>query len=344
LKNYEKESFLKTFGIFFITLVILCFVIFFFYYEESRDHIKEDLRYQMKEYAFDFKGKKFSLDFIKKKKGVKFSEISTCKEGLCSYYPIPKDDKYVLKIIYNQKSFDNDIDNLKLRLIKIMILVLFVIFLFSLYFAIYSLKPMKNAIELLEVFLKDLIHDLNTPVTSILLNVKLLERRESSAELERIESSANTISSLHQNLEILQNNERRERTTLDLQNLINKRVEILQKIYPKITFIKKLDSLHVDSNEDALLRIIDNILTNACKYNKKNGEIIISISNKTISIRDTGIGIKNTKRVMDRYYKENERGLGLGLDIVKRLCDELKIDIKIESEINKGTIVKLTFN
>lgn len=344
MKNYEKESFFKVFGIFFTALLVLCLVIFFLYYEESKDHMEEDIRYGMKEYAFDFKGDKFSLAFIEKKGDVKFSEIVTCKEGLCSYFPIPKDDKYILKIIYDQKSFDNDITMLKIKILKIFAIVLLAISLFSLYFAIYSLRPMKTAIEVLELFLKDLIHDLNTPITSILLNVKLLERKGTSAELERIEFSAKTISSLYKNLEISTNKLKRKKELVDLKNLINQRVDILEKLYPKIKFIKKLEPLHVNSDEDALPRIVDNILTNACRYNRKNGEVIITTSKNILLIEDSGIGIANPKRVFERYYKETERGLGLGMNIVKRLCDDLHIGIKINSEINKGTIVKLTFN
>lgn len=344
MKRYEKESFFKVFGIFFSTLLVLCVTIFTLYYEESSDHLKDDILYQMREYVFDFKGDKFSLEFVEKQKSIKFSVIATCKEGLCAYFHTPKDDKFILKVAYAQKSFERDLTILKVKILKIFAVVFLVILFFSLYFAVYSLRPMKNAIELLEVFLKDLIHDLNTPVTSILLNVKLLGRKGLSPELERIELSAKTISSLHKNLENLKDEVKLETTSIDLQRLIEERIEILEKLYPKIKFIKKLESLHVHSDEDALSRIIDNILTNACKYNKKNGEVLIRSGKNVVSIEDTGVGIANPKRVFERYYKENERGLGLGMNIVKRLCDELGIDITLHSELDKGTIVKLTFN
>ena len=53
-------------------------------------------------------------------------------------------------------------------------------------------------------------------------------------------------------------------------------------------------------------------------------------------------GIQNTKKIFDRFYKEQDRGIGIGLHIVKKLCEELSIKIKVQSQINFGT--KFTLN
>jgi len=344
LKRYEKESFLKVFSIFFLTSVVLWGGIFYLYYEERKDLTKEDLYYQMKDYAFNFQGKKFSLDIIKKDKKYQISKIKDFEGGLVLYLPMPKSDKFILKIIYSSKKFKADLDILRYKVLKISLVILFIMFFFSLYFAKYSLKPIRNAVYLLEVFLKDLIHDLNTPVTSIMLNSRLLSKKEPSLELERIELSAKSISSLYKNLEVLKNQASRKMSEINIKDIIEQRVKILQKLYPSIKIRLKLEDMILSTSEEAISRILDNILTNACKYNKKNGEVVITANKNQIIIEDTGIGIKNTKRVFEQYYKENERGLGLGMNIVKRLCDELKIKIKIKSEINAGTKVELTLN
>jgi len=91
-------------------------------------------------------------------------------------------------------------------------------------------------------------------------------------------------------------------------------------------------------------RILDNLLINAAKYNKENGDVQIQIKATTLSISDTGKGIKNANKIFDRFYKEHERGLGIGLHIVKKLCDELNIKIKVSSQVDKGTSFALTFS
>ena len=57
------------------------------------------------------------------------------------------------------------------------------------------------------------------------------------------------------------------------------------------------------------------------------------------SVKDEGIGIKDTSKIFERYYRGDKitGGFGIGLSIVKNICLKNKIEIKVESEINKGT-------
>jgi len=344
LRRAEKKSFLTIFSIILFILILFGGFIFYLYYEENRDSLENSILFRMKNYTFDFKSKEFKLVVEKKQKEINFSNIFDCNGGLCSYFKFPNDEKYILKVVYPKYEFEKDKHMLLYNIAKLaFIAFLFMVF-FSLFLSFYSLRPMKNALRLLEVFLKDLIHDLNTPVTSILLNVKLLEKKEKSQELERIELSANTISSLYKNLKMLNANQTLTGEAANVEVVVSQRVQILQKLYPHINFVQDLRPLHVEVNENVISRIIDNVLSNACKYNKKNGKIFICILDKTITIRDTGIGIKNPEMIFERYYKENERGLGIGMNIVKKLCDEFDIKIIIESKINIGTTIKLTLN
>jgi signal transduction histidine kinase len=98
-----------------------------------------------------------------------------------------------------------------------------------------------------------------------------------------------------------------------------------------------IDNTTLLTNKEAFSRIIDNLLSNAAKYNKQNGSININLKNSNLYIVDTGIGIKEPKKVFNRFYKEQERGIGIGLHIVKKLCEELNIKISLKSELDKGT-------
>jgi len=84
-------------------------------------------------------------------------------------------------------------------------------------------------------------------------------------------------------------------------------------------------------------------LSNAAKYNRPKGSVSVIIDKETVRIEDTGKGIENVEKVMRRYYKEQERGLGLGLHIVQKLTSELNLDIKIKSEKGLGTTIILDF-
>ncbi|WP_375724191.1 HAMP domain-containing histidine kinase [Arcobacter sp. KX21116] len=343
MKNYEKKSLLTTIALFFIPLLILASIVLYMYQVDKIKDIEQNILYQMKDYTFDFKGDKFSLDIVQDDKQKKLFKIYHCEEGLCAYFQIPTTGPYLLKVIYDKKKYEKVYQDFLIKIFKFSIIVSFSLLFLSVAFAMYSLRPMKEALRLLEDFLKDLIHDLNTPATSILLNSRLLRRRGDFEEIERIELSAKSISSLYKNLELITPNEMAKSEDVSLEELVNAKIEILHKLYPKIKFNKNMENLIIKSNKNALDRIIDNLLTNACKYNKKNGEVSISTNNQKLIIEDTGIGIKDVKKVFQRYYKENDTGLGIGMSIVKQLCDILDININITSVIDKGTKIELIF-
>ena len=343
MKKYEKKSFFTSVYLFFIPLAIFATIVLYMYHEDKVKDIQQNILYQMKDYTFDFKGDKFSLDIVQDDKKKQVFKIYACKEGLCAYFEAASSGPYLLKVIYDKNKYDEVYNEFLTKIFNFAIVVLVLLFILSIGFAMYSMKPMKEALSLLENFLKDLIHDLNTPATSILLNSKLLRKRGDFDEIERIELSARSISSLYKNLEFINPENIVKDENIILKNLIDNKVEILQKIYPKIKFVNNEIPLVITSNVNGVERILDNLLTNACKYNKKNGEIAIFLENEKLIIEDTGIGIKNTKKIFNRYYKENERGLGIGLNIVKQLCEVLNIKINIKSKLKKGTRVELTF-
>jgi signal transduction histidine kinase len=121
---------------------------------------------------------------------------------------------------------------------------------------------------------------------------------------------------------------------------------MLEKNYPNIEFKIDFQNRYILTNRDAFSRIIDNLLTNAAKYNKPDGRVEVSYDSKTdtLHILDTGKGIKNPKRIFDRFYKEQERGLGIGLHIVKKLCEELDIKISVKSELGVGSNFSLNLS
>ncbi|WP_320036252.1 HAMP domain-containing sensor histidine kinase [Halarcobacter sp.] len=341
MKKYEKKSFLTSVFLFFIPLAIFASIVLYMYHQDKIKDIQQNILYQMRDYTFDFKNDKFILDVVEFDNKKELFKLYRCKEGFCSYFKAANSGLYLLKVIFPQEKYEKIYEEFIIKIFKFSIIVMFILLILSFGFAFYSLRPMREALYLLENFLKDIIHDLNTPSTSILLNSKLLRKRGDFEEIERIELSAKTISSLYKNLEFISQKGIEKNENISIEEVINSKIEVLQKLYPTIVFKKDIEDFYVKTNENAFERILDNLLTNACKYNKKNGIVHIYASNNKIIIKDTGIGIKNVGKVFDRYYKETDRGLGIGLSIVKKLCDALDIKISIKSKIEEGTSVEL---
>ena len=122
-----------------------------------------------------------------------------------------------------------------------------------------------------------------------------------------------------------------------------------------IIFDTEEEELYCDIDVEQLERIILNILSNAIKYNKVNGNIDVIVKDKNeevhIEVSDTGVGIPKDKVdiIFDRFERfENKNaaikeGSGIGLSIVKKLVDALGGKIEIKSEVDKGTTVRLIF-
>ncbi len=162
--------------------------------------------------------------------------------------------------------------------------------------------------------------------------------------MQRIELGIESILALQNNLRSYLMEHQLVSEVFDVNTVLHERLSIIEKLYPSLSFDLKGERLMVSTSRDALSRILDNLLSNAAKYNVKEGRVHVKLDRESISISDTGIGIKHPEKVFERFYKENERGIGIGLNSVKKLCDELNIGIELSSKLSKGTTVVLKIN
>ncbi len=202
--------------------------------------------------------------------------------------------------------------------------------------------------------IKKTLHELNTPVATILLNTKMLKNSTSEEKtltrIDRIEQACNDLLSLYDDMEYLI---KKEIEKIDIQEFILKESILetkrkFEELLHKTNIQCSIDidsSIFVKTDKKGFVTAISNLLSNAVKYNKPNGYIKIYMKNKTLYIEDSGIGIdpKNLFLVFDSFYQENTntKGFGLGLSIVKEFCDNNKIAINIKSKEQSYTIVSL---
>ena len=218
------------------------------------------------------------------------------------------------------------------------------------------LKPMRDALHLLDRFIKDTTHELNTPVTAIITNIEMIDKSSLDARLlkkiNRIEIGAKTISNIYEDLtfvtlnnQIISNNE-----DINLSNLLKQRVDY----FNSLATIKRVN-FHLNIKDDVFIvcdikkitKLIDNILSNAIKYNKIAGFIKVKLNYNILSIEDSGKGIEkeNLKNLFERYsrFDKSVGGFGIGLNIVSLIAKEYNLKIDIKSQINVGTTVEITW-
>ena len=235
-------------------------------------------------------------------------------------------------------------------------LIAFVLFmLFGLYLAKLFLRPMRNSIMLLDRFIKDTTHELNTPLSAILANIEMMDTEvmveKNRKKLTRINIAAKTVSTLYKDLTYLtlEQDKKNNDEKITIKNEILDRIEyfdILAKS-KNITMKHTLDNSMITMDKRKFVRVLDNLLSNAIKYNIRGGKIEIILHNNTLTIRDTGNGIAEEKIpfMFDRYMRFNnsEGGFGVGLSIVKKILDEYKIKIEVHSKVGVGTKMVLSW-
>lgn len=201
-----------------------------------------------------------------------------------------------------------------------------------------------SLVEQQDFFLKKIIHEMNTPLSIISLNIDSMQRELGlKKEFESIKASAKSLSSIYNDLYYLTKKESisRDIEKINLLTFLSSRVMFFDEIVKAKDMIIELDietEFNVLINSYELERIVDNTVSNAIKYGYKESEIVIALlkeeENYILEISNLGDKIKDTKCIFEKYYQEKKLnvGLGLGLNIVKTICDKYEIKTEVYSE------------
>ncbi|CAA6803704.1 MAG: Two-component sensor histidine kinase [uncultured Sulfurovum sp.] len=323
---------------------ILLGIIFYLDYQKELQSFDEKLFYKMHLCSYSLDCQTYKIDFEKKKENVLYKLLKN-KQEVSSLYPVKDVSDFYLKLSLSQEEYHEQMHYLHEALIFRAIVTLVVAFLISMLFSFYALYPLRNALVLTREFIKDILHDFNTPIATMRLNLSLLEKEiGSNTKVSRIERSIENILSLEENLKNYLQFQSSEIETFNLLILLQERINMVEQNYPHLRYSIEVPlEIRLHTFKKDFVRIVDNIIINASKYNKSDGQVLLKYDEetRTLSIEDTGKGIKNPKKVFERFYKEHERGVGIGLHIVKKLTEHLNIQIELETLLGKKTIVLL---
>ena len=282
--------------------------------------------------------KKNNLDF--------FDEFLISKNEIC-YKNYLNENIFEAKFLVVCKEIDNS--QVIYNAIILILSISCFIFLSSFFIIKQSIEPYKRLNQYLDDFLKDAMHELKTPIGVARINVDMLQMRlKNDKYILRIKSALKNMTVIYEDLEyyMQQNMVKDEKTNINFSSFLERRIEFFNDlvISKNIKFAKNIQNdIHIIFNELELYRIIDNNISNAIKYSKDGSIVEISLQKDNDQIRlifkDEGIGIKDKSKIFERYYRGDKitGGFGIGLSIVKNICVKNKIEIKVESQVNKGT-------
>lgn len=232
-----------------------------------------------------------------------------------------------------------------------------------------ALEKEKDLNDLKSRFISMASHEFRTPLTTILSSVSLISEynqggqtdmaEKRSRHIHRIRSAVNNLNDILSDfLSISKVEEGKvvaEYRTFDLQELAR---EIISDMQVNLKSGQQLNYSHIGSTEVNLDRkllknIMINLISNAIKFTPEKSSIHVKTTvdalTAILEVRDEGIGISedDQKHLFERFYRGknafNIQGTGLGLHIVGNYVDLMKGHITLQSELEKGTTITISF-
>jgi len=312
LKRYEKVALLRFFALFLGAFMLMFSLLGTLYYLQESKRLTKELEITTQ------------MDYI---------ECMSLKMDNCIEY----------------KNAQPNLDAIYKDIVYALALVLVLFVPIALFLSFFSLKPVRQASTMIDNFIANIVHDINTPIAVIMLNAKSLLKRskEEPKKLTRILSSAKQLSDMqHDLLALADENNEIEKEILDLKEVCEEIIEGFKLQYTSQPFELLVESQNIEVNPVDIRRVIQNLLSNAVKYNRDEKLIKIYTTNKKLIIKDQGKGMENPKKVFEKNYREDYtiQGNGLGLASVLAMLTRNNIEIDVESEIDRGTKIVLNFH
>ena len=198
----------------------------------------------------------------------------------------------------------------------------------------------------------DASHELRTPLTSLRTNAQVLSRADElgAEDLHQLThdmvTQVDELAALVADLAELARGERSEGVleSLRLDECVDECVDTA-RTYARIrdiTIDAHVEASMVHGRRDRLVRALSNLLTNAVKFTPEGGHIVVSTSEGTVTVADSGPGISDgdRARVFDRFWRSASAralpGSGLGLSIVAQVVSELQGTVSVDNDPELG--------
>ncbi len=216
------------------------------------------------------------------------------------------------------------------------------------------LKPMREKRDSMDRFIHDSTHELNTPVTTMLLALQKIEKGECKPSyLRALQMSGRLISRVYEDLTFLLTKERQSDesrpVSVDVSQICKESLEFFSILAEQkgINIISDLKPCTIEADPHHIELLVKNLIDNAIKYTRPKGEVRVALESCRLVVADTGVGIERAKlkSIFERFERANdiEGGLGIGLDIVATICKIYGFNIYVESKEGAGSTFTVDF-
>lgn len=253
-------------------------------------------------------------------------------------------------IVVQSSECIKNVQLIKNKIAYAVIITAFLIILIAVFLSYIFLKPLKDKMQEIEDFVKDTTHELNTPITAIMMSTSRLKAKKDYDEkiVKNISISTKQLYDIYASLSFMSfDNNSEEAVELMLDEIVKEDIDYFSELLEKkaIRIETNLKACFVKMAPTKAKMLINNLLSNAIKYSNPRTKIKITTTKDSFIIEDEGIGINQEKlsKIFNRFVRANSYagGFGVGLNIVESIVKEYNFHIDIESKENVGTKITI---
>ena len=256
-------------------------------------------------------------------------------------------------VVVQSNQCTSNVMEMKNKVIITSIFIGIIIIIIAVILSTMFLRPIKEKMQEIEGFVKDTTHELNTPITALMMSTSRAKSKKVYDEkiMKNISISTKQLYEIYSSLSFLSFDKSAQKAIdLDFVEVIEESIkyfdELLDKKHIDLNFTSSTCRLHIAPTKAKML--INNLLSNAIKYSLPNSKISLHVEQNSFTIKDEGIGIAKDKLdiIFERFTRANSYagGFGVGLNIVDSIIKEYKYKVDIVSKENKGTVITIKFS
>jgi len=387
LTSYERKSLFRFLAVYLISVFILLAIIGHLFFENNRTSMQNAMKFEMmyqarmlssaivmkamknntkgvmdttsrNAFLKKLKHCRFGVGYYDKNKRAIYTELDDfevidkdffIKDKSCYTVTEDKSDHLgVHYIVLKESNLANILQQMRIKIIGYLVFSFILMGIVGYFLGRLFLRPVREQIESLDNFISDTTHELNTPISAILMTIQSLKGVEPK-KLKRLEASAKRLSVMYSSLTYRLEGRVEPSEWLSFDAVVKERVMYVKELIDskRLQITLDLEPTEVLMPKTSSYRLIDNLLSNAIKYSDVGDSIFITLKDDVLKVKDTGIGIdtKVQDDIFNRYHRENDErgGFGIGLNIVLSICKQYKIKLGLESKKGEGSTFILTF-
>ena len=371
MNSLEKKSFYSFLALYVGSSFLFLMLSSFWYYTAQKNALENTTYYKLQHYSDTIGGLIINaqmhgtvLNLPKLEEGYEYFLIKSeeKREFNSGYYK--KDGKSVLVssspqehldieyVVVKTDEYHKKLETLQKSVFFVASLAFFIIVLISLLLSKLFMRPIHQKVVQIETFIQDISHELNTPITALGMSSKRAMQKGVYDEkiLKNISISTKQLYAIYQSLVYLSFSAKLgEVQEINLKEIVEEVIEFYAELCfaKNIAIISNLENTFIKLDEERAKLLFSNLLSNAIKYSLPNKRITLALTKDAFIIQDEGVGI--AKEMLDKIFELYERGshvaggFGVGLSIVKQICDEAKIKVEVISKPNQGTSFRLSW-